>query len=319
MRGRIRASSAVTWSCAPASRSAPSRTADAAGSSRAACAAGSRASSAVTWSCAPASRSAPSRGRRRPGRRGRRGRRRGRQRGDLVLRARLPQRRPAGGDAERVVEGGVRGRIRASSAVTWSCAPASRRPPSRSATPDGLSRAAWAAARSASAVTWSCAPASRSAAQQDGDTVRVVEGGVRGGAGTGQQRGDLVLRARLPQRAQQAADAAGSSRAACAAGSRASSAVTWSCAPASRSAPSRHGDAARVVEGGVRGGPLGGAMVGEDSTGAERRREQQRLWRPGDRRVYRAGRRHGAGRDRRPRCPGWPGPRAGHGGRRSRN
>ena len=45
----------------------------------------------------------------------------------------------------------------------------------------------------------------------------------------------------------------GSSRAACAAGSRASSSATWSCAPGLPQRAQQAGDAARVVEGGVRG------------------------------------------------------------------
>ena len=48
------------------------------------------------------------------------------------------------------------------------------------------------------------------AAQQPGHGARVVEGDVGGGAGG--QRGDLLLRARLPQAVQQPATAYGSSR-----------------------------------------------------------------------------------------------------------
>jgi hypothetical protein len=46
-------------------------------------------------------------------------------------------------------------------------------------------------------------------AQQAGDAGRVIEGGVRGGAGS--QRGDLIPRAREYQLGQQADDAAGRS------------------------------------------------------------------------------------------------------------
>ena len=62
------------------------------------------------------------------------------------------------------------------------------------------------------------------AVQQPGHAARVVEGGVGGGI-TGQQRGGLLLRARLPQAVQQL------------------------------------GHARRVVEGGVGGGPARGAGV----------------------------------------------------------
>ena len=63
--------------------------------------------------------------------------------------------------------------------------------------------------RCSSAVTCSSAPASRRLAQQPGHGGRVVEGDVGGGA-VG-QRGDLLLRARLSQPAQQLATAPGSS------------------------------------------------------------------------------------------------------------
>ena len=62
------------------------------------------------------------------------------------------------------------------------------------------------------------------AAQQPGHAARVVEGGVGGGV-AGQQRGGLLVRARLPQAVQQ------------------------------------NGHAVRVVEGGVGGGPVRGAGV----------------------------------------------------------
>ena len=78
---------------------------------------------------------------------------------------------------------------------------AARRLSSSRATAPGSPRGAWAAARSASAVTCSCAPASRSAPSRSATRERVVEGDVRGGA-VG-QRGDLLLRARRPQAVQQ--------------------------------------------------------------------------------------------------------------------
>ena len=159
----------------------------------------------------------------------------GGQRGDLLA-ARPPSAGcPAAGHAVRVVEG-TSAAARSASASAWSCAPAfrrlsssvatppgssreawaaarsasavtccrapaSRRLPSRLATPPGSSRGTWAAARPASAVTCSCAPASRRLSSRRGHGARVVEGDVGGGAGG--QRGDLVLRARLPQPVQQ--------------------------------------------------------------------------------------------------------------------
>ena len=71
------------------------------------------------------------------------------------------------------------------------------------------------------------------------------------------QRGGLVLRARLRSLPSSMATAPGSSRAAWAAGSRRSSVVTCSPAPASRSTAQQHGHGARVAEGGVGGGALG--------------------------------------------------------------
>ena len=124
------------------------------------------------------------------------------QRGDLLVRARLPQAAQQPGHGVGVVEGETWAAARCSSAVTCSCAPASRRLPSSLATASGSSRETWAAARSASAVTCSCAPASRRLSQQPGHGVRVVEGDVGGGIAA-QQRGDLLLRARLPQPVQQ--------------------------------------------------------------------------------------------------------------------
>ena len=111
------------------------------------------------------------------------------QRGDLLLRARLPQAVQQPGHGARVVEGDVGGGITGSSAVTCSCAPASRRLSSSAATAPGSSRETWAAGSRC------------------------------------QQRGDLLLRARLPQAVQQP------------------------------------GHGARVVEGDVGGGPAHGAGV----------------------------------------------------------
>ena len=139
---------------------------------------------------------------RRPGRRGRRGRQdAGQQRGGLLLRARHPQ--PVQQPATRAGRRGRRGRR-----ITGQPArrPAPARPPpagssSSLATPCGSSRATWAAARSASAVACSRAPASRSLSSS-----RPRRPGRRGGRGrriTGQQRGGLLLRARLPQPVQQ--------------------------------------------------------------------------------------------------------------------
>ena len=67
------------------------------------------------------------------------------QRGDLLLRARLPQAVQQVGHGARVVEGDVGGGIAGRSAVTCSCAPASRRLSSSLATSSGSSRGTWAA------------------------------------------------------------------------------------------------------------------------------------------------------------------------------
>ena len=141
------------------------------------------------------------------------------QRGDLLLRARLPQPVQQLGHGARVVEGDVGGGAIGQRG-------------------DLLLRA-----RLPQPV------------QQLGHGARVVEGDVGGGA-IG-QRGDLLLRARLPQAVQQPATSPGSSRETWAAGSRRSSAVTCSCAPASRSLSSSAGHGVRVVEGDVGGGAIG--------------------------------------------------------------
>ena len=225
---------------------------------------------------------------RRPGRRGGCGRRRGRPARWPAPARPPPAGCPAGSHGERVVEGDVGGGITASSAATCSCAPASRRLSSRQATAPGSSRGAWAAARSASAVACSCAPAaagcpaaghgaglsretwaagSRPAARRPARARpppagcpaarprrRVVEGGVGGGAVS--QRGDLLVRARLPQAVQQPATAPGSSR------------ETWAAGTASQrgdlllrarlpQAVQQLGHGVRVVEGDVGGGAVG--------------------------------------------------------------
>ena len=269
---------------------------------------------------------------RRPGRRGGRGRPDPGPAARRPARARPP---PAGcpaGWPRRPGRRGGRGRPDPGPAARR---PARARPPpagasSSLATAAGSSRGAWAAARLASAAACSCAPASRrlpsswprrtgrrgrrgrrdrgpaarrpararpppAGAQQLGHGARVVEGDV-GGRIPGQQRGGLLVRARLPQAVQQLghadrvveggvgggsrassaaacscapasrrlpssmATAPGSSRATWAAGSRASSAAACSCAPASRRTASRSA-MLRVVEGGVGGGPARGAGV----------------------------------------------------------
>ncbi len=95
----------------------------------------------------------------------------------------------------------MRGGITGSSAATCSCAPASRRLSSSQATPSGSSRGTWAAARLGQRGDLLLRARLPQAAQQLGHGVRVVEGDVGGGA-VG-QRGDLLLRARLPQAVQQ--------------------------------------------------------------------------------------------------------------------
>ena len=179
------------------------------------------------------------------------------QRGGLLVRARLPQAVQQAGHAARVVEGGVGGgpagqrggllvRARLPQAVQ------------QAATPTGSSRAAWAAARASSAAACSSAPACRRPSSRlatppgrrggrgrrpgrparrparprpppagcpAGWPRRPGRRGRRGRRGPGQQRGGLLVRARLPQAVQQA------------------------------------GHAVRVVEGGVGGGPVRGAGV----------------------------------------------------------
>ena len=210
-----------------------------------------------------------------------RGRITGQQRGDLVSQVRLPELAQQAGDAVRVAEGGAR----SATAVTWSCAPATRSLPSRMVTAYGSSPWGTCAAgsRASSARTWCPTSACQNlpsrkvsadgsptngravghrgdlvlrarhpqTAQQEGDAARAVEGDVRGRI-TGQQRGDLVLRARLPQDVQQAGDAVrlaeGDVRGG-ALGQRGDLVLRARLPQAVQQA----GDAARVAEGGVRG------------------------------------------------------------------
>jgi hypothetical protein len=89
--------------------------------------------------------------------------------------------------------------------LTGPSAPASRSASTSEATAKLSSRAAWVAARPVRALTCSSAPAFRSGFQQQAEAVRVVEGGVAGRV-AGQQRGDLFVRALAPQRIQQPGD-----------------------------------------------------------------------------------------------------------------
>ena len=141
------------------------------------------------------------------------------QRGDLLLRARRPQPVQQPGHGARVVEGDVGGGTRGSSAVTCSCAPASRRLSSSAATARGSSRETWAAARLGQRGDLLLRARLPQAVQQHGHGARVVEGDVGGGIAV-EQRGDLLLRARLPQAASSVATAPGLSRETWAAGSR---------------------------------------------------------------------------------------------------
>ena len=221
---------------------------------------------------------------------------------------RLRAARPAAVAAHRVIEEGVGGGIAGKQTATWPSAPASRSASSSQATATGRrgwrgrrrDQPAWrpgrprppCAARPAAgrrlrvveggvgggAISQRgclarAAPASRSASSSRATAARVVEGGVGGGI-AGEQRGCLLIRARLAAarpaarrrrrvveggagggtRASSAAacsaapasrsasssraTAPGLSRAAWAAGSRASNAAAWSSAPASRSASS---------------------------------------------------------------------------------
>ena len=217
------------------------------------------------------------------------------QRGGLLVRARLPQAVQQPGHGVRVVEGGVgggRGPARR---------PARARPPPAGCPagwprrqggrggvgggPAGQRGGLLVRARLPQAV------------QQAGHGARVVEGDVGGGI-TGQQRGDLLAArpppagcpagwprrpgrrgrrgrrdrgpaARRPARCAPAsrrlsssrATPSGLSRAAWAAGSRASSAAACSLRARLPQAAQQDGHAARVVEGGVGGGPVRGAGV----------------------------------------------------------
>ena len=217
---------------------------------------GSRSASAVACSCAPASRRLSSRlghavrvveGDVGGGALG--------QRGGLLLRARLPQavqQRP-----RRPGRRGRRGRRIAVQPARWP-APA-RPPPAGcpAARPRraGSSREAWAADRgSASAVTCSCAPASRSLPSSPA----TAAGSSREtwAADRGRQRGGLLLRARLPQPVQQRPRRPGR-RGGRGRRRGSASAVACSCAPASRSLSSSAGHGVRVVEGDVGGGAVG--------------------------------------------------------------
>ena len=155
------------------------------------------------------------------------------QRGGLLLRARPPQPGQQPGHGARVVEGDVGGGSRASSAAACSCAPASRslassRP--RRAGRRGRRGRRIAASQRGGLLLARPPPAAWPAG---GHGVRVVEGGVGGGAFG--QRGGLLLRARLPQPAQQPGHAVRVVEGDVGGGIRASSAAACSCAPASRS------------------------------------------------------------------------------------
>ena len=122
------------------------------------------------------------------------------QRAGLLLRARL-SRLPSRLATASGLSRATWAAARSASAVACSSAPASRRMPSRLATASGLSRATWAAARLGQRGGLLVRARLPQAAQQAGHGARVVEGDVGGGA-VG-QRGGLVLRARLPQAVQQ--------------------------------------------------------------------------------------------------------------------
>ena len=202
----------------------------------------------------------------------------GQQRGGLLVRARLPQAVQQAGHGGRVVEGGVGGGAGPASAAACSCAPASRRLSSRRATAAGSSRGAWAAARAGQRGGLLVRARRPQAVQQAGHGGRVVEGGVGGGPGwparrpararpppaggpagrprrpgrrggrgrrvAGQQRGGLLVRARLPQAVQQPGHGGRVVEGGVGGGSGPASAAACSCAPASRRLSSRPATAA---------------------------------------------------------------------------
>ena len=126
----------------------------------------------------------------------------GQQRGGLSVRADIPQ---AGQQAEprrRGRRGDVGGGVAGQQPPGWSCARISRSSTSRPATAAGWSRGTWAAARAASAAAWSCAPILHRL-----PTRQATASGLSRGtwvAGSRASSGGLLVRARLPQAAQQA-------------------------------------------------------------------------------------------------------------------